>query len=467
MNTMQVLFNSLNQRKRPEDIADLIAQELKGLLSRSEADLLQRAAKGSLRQHLFGYTSMLQEFAKPVGAARQVATAIDLFERAYPLSIEACDEPEVVEQFIRHLGQEIGKSFGKSNFIGDRLDRKAREAAGMEMSRRRYNKLFRHLTKMEGKLEKLLRELQKLKFTKIGKSGLAHSLSWQDFSSDTDSACFIAYYTARSNLRSQFTIHGQARGYDEIAEMLFERCRSNPNSNWWAIAHLLPKEEVLDKLSDEQKGELLGKWMTILEEMAYFLQEIWERSDIKRKTMVVRRGNDSTTWNNTASAWNKARDNWIALLYAMGMEGLLEMLCFGKVLRLMAGDVVAWHYMAGGQLDANTFVWNELPLPWEVFSGRQTCTLSMVEQACRKQGIDPTKSGWTAPRPPTKVAKFNPTAELVHGISVNNPFLADYLRDLGFYSGKKVKAELSQPLASQVHGQVLRAHLQGLTTQSD
>ena len=177
--------------------------------------------------------------------------------------------------------------------------------------------------------------------------------------------------------------------------------------------------------------------MNILEEIADFLQDIWERSDINRKTMVVRRGNDSTTWNNTASAWNKARDNSIVLLYAIRMEGLLEMLCFGKVLRLMAADVVAWHYRAGGQLQRDTFIWNDLPLPWEVFSGRKTCTLSMVEQVCRKQGIDPIKSGWTGPRPRTKVAKFHPTPELVHGVSVGCPFLASYLRDLGFYSAKK------------------------------
>lgn len=53
MNIMQSLFNSLNQPKRPEDIADLIAQELKGQLSRLESQLLQQAAKGSLRQRVF------------------------------------------------------------------------------------------------------------------------------------------------------------------------------------------------------------------------------------------------------------------------------------------------------------------------------------------------------------------------------------------------------------------------------
>lgn len=69
-------------------------------------------------------------------------------------------------------------------------------------------------------------------FTKVGKSGLAHILSHEDFFKDSDTACFIAYYVARSNLRSEFTIYGQQRPYDQIADMLFKRCRNNAKTNW-------------------------------------------------------------------------------------------------------------------------------------------------------------------------------------------------------------------------------------------
>lgn len=66
-----------------------------------------------------------------------------------------------------------------------------------------------------------------------------------------------------------------------------------------------------------QKGRLLGMWLTVLHELAELVREVWERSDINRETMIVRRGNDSSTWNNTASAWNKARASWVALLHAL------------------------------------------------------------------------------------------------------------------------------------------------------
>lgn len=388
---LQWLYFSLNQRKRPEDVADNILELLKNHLNKAEKSCLQQAARGSLKQRLFIYTSMLQDFAAPVGLQRQVSKAMELFTTAYPLDTQACDRPDAVEQFLRHISQEIHKSFGSNDFKADRLNRQARSERGMEISKRRYNKLFRHLIRMGAKLNKLIGELKKLMFTKVGKSGLAHMLSHEDFFKDCDTACFIAYYVARSNLRSEFTIYGQQRPYDQIADMLFKRCRNNAKTNWWAIIHVYPTQEVLAHLSDSQKGELLGRWYGILEEIAQLLKIVWNRSNINRSKMVVHRGNDSSTWNNTASAWNTARNNWLSLLYAMGAEEIFQSICFGKVLRLMAADVVAWHYSAGGQLDLDTAVWNELPLPWEVLSGQQSCNLEMVEAICRKHDVDPEK----------------------------------------------------------------------------
>lgn len=467
MTAMEALFQSLHMRKRPEDVADLVLQHLKDDLTRGERKVVQKAAQGSLRQRIFGYTSMLQDFARPVGLQTYVATAQDLFTSAYPLTPEACSQPDAVEQFIRHINEEIARHFGASNFLADRLDRHARRAAGLDLSKRQYNKRFRHLMRMEHKLHTLIQEQRKLTFTRVGKSGLAHMLSWDDFGTDPNTACFIAYYTARRNLRSEFTIYGQERPYDEIADTLFQRCQHGAQTNWWAIAHVFSTPEVLGHLTDEQKGVLLGMWFTLLHDIALLLKFVWERSAIDRSTMVVRRGNDSSTWNTTASAWNTARSAWIAVLFAMGAEEILETVCFGKVLRLMAADVVAWHRSAGGQLDPNTLVWNELPLPWEVLSGIHACPRVTVEEVCRKHGVDPIKAGWTWTPPPTRVASYKPTPELVHGVSVANPLLANVLRDAGFFSGKPAQRTTRFPGASTMHGYVLNRHHERLTGNTD
>lgn len=59
----------------------------------------------------------------------------------------------------------------------------------------------------------------------------------------------------------------------------------------------------------------------------------------------------------------------------------------------------------------------------------------MIIRACKEAGIDPEKSGWIAPRT-HGLSKFKPTPELVHGITVSNPFMAKILRQNKYFSGK-------------------------------
>ncbi|WP_294401081.1 hypothetical protein [Prosthecobacter sp.] len=323
------------------------------------------------------------------------------------------------------------------------MNTQQRQKIGLDLSRRRYNKLFRFLRRFEAKLKTYLREQKKYEFTRLGKSGLAVHLSWEDFFAGANSAMFIAYFSARCNTRSIFTNESQQRPYDEIADMLFQRCVREPGrANWWAVAHLHPDRAVLERLSDEQKGKLLGIWLSKLHGIAELLGEVWRTSKIERSTMIVRRGNDSSTWNNTANAWNRTRQAWIALLHSMGMEEELDALCFGKVLRLMAADVAAWHRASGNELDPDSQVWAELPLPWEVLAGQADCTRKQVEEVCRKHRVDPIKRGWIAPPPTRHVEKFRPTPELVHGVAVSSPQLAQMLKKAGWFSGKWSAASL-------------------------
>ncbi len=462
MNSLKRLYQSLSERKRPEDIADLILEVLNGKLTAQETKVLKQAANGALKNKLWQYTSMLQEFAKPIGAEKQVKKAIELFGLN---DIAAFDyaSPDLVERFIVNVSSLINKAPGANDFRKDRLNKAEREALGMDVSKRMYNKQWRLLKRLEEKTLRLAREIKKSEFQQMAKNGLARQISESDFYKDVDTACFIAYYTAKSNIRSIFTNGKQERAFDTISAMLFLRCtginktrkpifdrlmgRRNLNprklsktANWWAIAHVYPNVAVLAHLSDAQKGVLLGKWTLILQDIAELLGELWASNSINRQTMIVKRGNDSTTWNHTAGAWNKARDHWMNLIYATGTEFILEELCFGKVLRLMAADVAYWHSATGGDLDPNTYVWNQLPLPWEVFEGTAICTKEMVIQACSKVRLNPETSGWIAPRKHSVVA-FKPTPELVHGVTIANPFLATILKKNKVFSGKAFKQQ--------------------------
>ncbi len=430
------LFRSLNLRKRPEDIAELVSEVLGDELSRREQLILYKARCNSQKQLSHSYTSMLQEFATPSGMRKQVRKSEELFEVSTPLPATKCASPAALDPLLRSLSEQLNRNVGSD--FKQRLNREQRLAAGMDISKRRYNKLYRVVGRMEIKLETLIRELEKLEFTKIGNSSLASQLDWKSFSSDINTGCFIAYYTARCNLRSRFTISGQEPAFDEISKMLLARCTKG-SANFFAIAHVYAEPVILQHLSDEKKGTLLAAWYEILIRVSSLLEKVWEGSDIVKETMIVCRGNDSSTWNQTANAWNKARRSWIGLLYALGMESVLDAICPGKVLRLMAGDVAAWHRSAGGDLDPDTQVWNAVPLPWEVLKGHRRCTRSTVRWVCRKFGVSPEQRGWIAPPPTRKAVPFRQTPELVHGVTVSSPALATVLRKAGWFSGKAVK----------------------------
>lgn len=244
---------------------------------------------------------MSDDFARPSTMGSQLATARALFAVSAPLDPADMDS---MESYLRQAGREIGKEYGASDFKRDRLPKAVRLARGIDISRRQYNKRFRLAARMEAKRVRVIREQLKRSLVLASKSRLASRLLPEQLR-DANTAAFVAYYVARCNLRSIFTNQSQARPYDEICEMLMARCRASAQTNWYAIAHVLPDEDVLTHVDNQSKGHLLGEYFALMKAAADLLSEVWATSSINRETMVVRRGNDSTTWNVTAGAWNK------------------------------------------------------------------------------------------------------------------------------------------------------------------
>lgn len=463
---LESLYRSLNERQRSEDIAQLILEHRSDITD-SERSALEKVTKKSLKSTVSSwFTSMPTTFKEPHGMRKQLNKAQELFNKSFSSNDSDFLNTNKIEAYLQELNKIIGKTVGQSDYKNDRLNSEERKKQNLDLGRRQYNKLFRHLGRLEAKLRTFMREQQKLRFTKISKSSLASEIDWEDFKKDVPTACFVAYYAARAYRRSVFTAYGQEKAYDEIADALYKATIKKGGVNWWVIAHVYPKPEVVNKLTDEQKGLLLGKWTNVIEEVAKLLEEVWNKSNINRETMVVRKGNDSSTWNQTAGAWNKARDSWVSLVYSLGMEEVLHKVCFGKVMRLIAADVVAWHRAEGGDIDPDTKVWNEVALPWQVFNGEAKCTINEVRNICKKYGVDPEKSGWITPRPRTHIEQYKPTPELVHGVIVESPFLAKILRDAGFFSGKENKVREIGDLEASIglHDEVLEKHHDSLNS---
>ena len=128
---------------------------------------------------------------------------------------------------------------------------------------------------------------------------------------------------------------------------------------------------------------------------------------------------------------------WLNLLADAGRLDVLDALCPGKVQTMIAGDVAHWHQSSGDDAQhKDTLVWATLPLPWRVLEG-EVCTRSDVEDACLSAGVDPSE-GWTMPKRSGVIELTEPTPELVHGVTVGSPLLAQILRRSNVFSGKKV-----------------------------
>jgi hypothetical protein len=234
--------------------------------------------------------------------------------------------------------------------------------------------------------------------------------------------------------------------------MLLDRFKRAPNNDGWrVIARVMPDYDIVRQLSDHDKMQLFGDWLSLLKKIADELHSAWRANGFDRGTMIVRAGNDSSTWNAAAGAWNAARQGWLGAVHALGMEDVLDLVCLGKVMRLMAADVARWHAAGGGALHPDTAVWGALPAPWEVFAGNATCTRAQVEAACLKFGVDSAASGWTVPRAERKAVSFRPTPELVHGVAVTYPELALLLRKAGWFSGGAAR-----PLPDDIGVAILR-----------
>lgn len=457
INALEELHATLDARARPEEVADLILSVIGDRLTRPERNLLGRAARHSWWRR-GSYSSMTADFSRPVGADRQVATLARLFAQDADDLTDAVLDPVELRRIAAGAGELIGWAPDQANFRTDRLSRTQRSAAGVDLPKRQYNRRWRFLVRLSAKIDRLDTELRKRDLMLVGRSGLAADITLDRFRADPGAACFVAYFVARRNLRREFSLSGRTNPFDEIADLLYRRCVADPDTDWWMVSRGYPVPEVVARLSAQERGELLGRWFALMRGAAEILQRCWDPT-VERSEMIVRRGMDSSTWNTVAQAYNTARAGWLSAIAASGAERMLDAACPGKVMRLMAADLAAWHRSTGGTVDPDTRVWAALPLPWQVLSGEAGCTRQTVEQVCRHYRVDPHARGWTAPRQAGRVVAFEPTPELVHGVSIADPVWAALLRRAGVFSGKHIRDDYRAALAGGIPADVVVSDL--------
>jgi hypothetical protein len=440
----------LDRRATPEHVASVIRGG--GITVSWPADVRVDLRRVASARPPWYVTSMSEDFERADDCRDQLTAAGRMF--GVDVSHVQPDDVPAIGALITELGQRVGGWKPGDDWKADRRNKSDRRAApyafapGLE-SKRQYNRHVRVLRHLWDKAERTRGMQRQRELVLLGRSGFASRIPLDRFAADPVTACFIAYYTARKNLRREFTTAGRDNTIDQLAQGLLTMAVNGPAADFEMLAWAYPRPAVLANLTAGQLGGLLGDWHAVMAGIAAELERAWPGDEhVNRMTMIVRRGMDSSTWNTMAQAWNAARAAWLGCVAASGALALLEPACPGKVMRLMAADLAYWHQSSGGDVDPNTSVWARLPLPWQVLAGTHPCSGADVRAACAEAGLDAAGSGWLAPLADGAPAVFRPTPDLVHGIAVSDPAWAAVLRAGGAFSGKKIKAGYEASLAA-------------------
>ncbi|MEU2170928.1 hypothetical protein ACH47V_25730 [Micromonospora chersina] len=317
----------------------------------------------------------------------------------------------------------------------DRMDGATRREVLPGVSVRAYRRAVRAVLHLQQRTEVLAAERDREASVAFGKARLAYLVAEEDFVACPATAAFTAYYVSRLNLRTLFTSGRQARPMDTLAEQLLVAALAAPTCRPWVLASVLTRWSVLDRLDDAQCGRLMGLYY---EQLAASSRALRRAYDVRRDPthMIVRAGDDSSTWNSATRAFNQARTGWLNLMRGLGYDDVIEASCPGKVPALVAADVAAWHRREGRDQHADVQVWADLPLPWDVVLGDDSCAAELVRQACQRHGVDPETTGWTQPYRQGLTELPAPARDLVHGVTVSSPLLAEILRKIDVFSGQ-------------------------------
>ncbi|WP_144123639.1 hypothetical protein [Catellatospora sichuanensis] len=330
---------------------------------------------------------------------------------------------------------------GRRGDTGGHADKRARMDAATRRTRlpgvpvRAYRRAVRAVLHLQQRTTVLAVERDREAAIAFGKTRLAYLIAEDDFTACPRTAAFVAYYVARLGMRTHFTNKSQKRPMDTLAEQLLKAALAAPTCRPDVLAFVITRRSVLDRLDDEQCGRLLAVYYEQLVACARTLRAAYDENRDPMH-MVVRRGDDSSSWNAASRAFNQARAGWLNLTATLGYDDVVEAACPGKVPALVASDVAYWHTITGGDQHIDIRVWAELPLPWDVVLGDDDCPADLVRETCRAYGVDPERQGWTTAYRQDFLELPAPAPDLVHGVEVGSPLLAGLLRDLGVFSGQ-------------------------------
>lgn len=212
---IEPLYAFLAARPRPEDIAKAVLR-----LFPNPPHALR------WRRRSLGRSNLPTEFERPTPLTHS-ANVLALLLGEPPLDDESSLGP-ALDAMLAKAREAIAAPTGDLDLQTARRNRESRTQAGLTMSRRRYNKLFRLVAFLEEERAGSLRHAAMTALLSEAKTGLVAHVPREAFARDANTAMFAAYLAARMGVRSEFTVAPQQRAFDDLGDAMLKTLERSP-----------------------------------------------------------------------------------------------------------------------------------------------------------------------------------------------------------------------------------------------
>lgn len=424
------LTESLKRRSPTWQVASAItALKITPVDSELGKELKELAGRPS-----WAHQEMNDDFDRVVTPEAQLATLYTLFPQIQKSTLPADATDKSYLKTLRRTVKEALRFLGApEEYTAEQTLQKRHQINWNDsvFANNALTKRLRFLANFENKIERAS-NVTRLRHAQMqAKSRLAYLVNPSAL--DDKSLAYVAYVAARANRRSLFLLGGQSKAFDTISAKLFKLL--DKSSAWKEIALVAPTPNVLSRVTDSALDQLIGLFSHEMRVAASELGKLYPSlPERMRNEMVMVKGVDSSSWNAYAGALNTMRSAWVAAIQVAGSDYVFDEYLPGKAPRLMASDIVWWSRESGDSLHGDTQLFNALPLPWDVVSGKASLTREQILSTAKKLNVD--VDGWVAPRLKREPEKASAEPASVHGVIIDSPELAPPLRKAGCFSGK-------------------------------
>lgn len=305
---------------------------------------------------------------------------------------------------------------------------------GVGVSVAQFKKQLKFLTRLEGKVGTKQDVLNVRTAQLQSKSRFGYTIDATKL--DDVSLAFVAYLASRANRATKFILGEQSRAFDEASTLLEGLLPAD--ANWGEIVKVKPTKTIFSKLSSVQLTEYINVAHKQLVWLSGELETLYATNipEQTHESMVVTRGVNSSKWNAYAGAYNTIRAGWVSAVHTAGLSKLFDEYLPGKMVRLMAADLIRWNSYFGRTVHEDTELFNALPKPWDVIKGDAVLTRQQILSVADKIGATSVvENGWVDSR--TRRDDETPTVDptLLHGIVVKNETIKSVLKKAGVFKG--------------------------------